>query len=67
MKRVMTSNGYGNCPDLARLIAGRVGPGLVLEVGRVEARCSARVAEPGRRLSTGLGDLYEAVRGRGAL
>ena len=41
LKRAVTNNGYGDCPDLARLIAGRVGPGLVLEVGRVKARCSA--------------------------
>ena len=37
---------------------GWTGQGPVLSWG---------VAEPGRRLSTGLGDLYEAVRGRKAL
>ena len=37
---------------------GWTGQGPVLSWG---------VAEPGRRLSTGLGDLYEAVRGRRAL
>ena len=66
-KRAVTSNGYGDCPDLARLKAGRVGSGQVL--GLVGSRPGAQheVAEPGLRSSTGLGYLCDAVRGREVL
>ena len=35
LKREVTNNGYGDCPDLAKINVGRVGPGLLLEVGHV--------------------------------
>ena len=47
LKREVTNNGYRDCPDLARINAGRVGAGLVLEVGRVKARCLARSRSAG--------------------
>ena len=42
LKREVTINGYRDCPDLARINAGRVGAGLALEVDRVRARYPAR-------------------------
>jgi hypothetical protein len=50
LKREVTINGYRDCPDLARINAGRVGASLVLEVGRVMARCPARSHSAGAEL-----------------
>ena len=64
---VAVINGYRDCPDLARIDAGRVGASLVLEDGRVKARSRPGVTAPGLSLWSGLGDLYAAVRGCRAL
>ena len=50
LKREVTINGYRDCPDLARINVGRVGAGLVLEVGRVGARYPARSYSTGAEL-----------------
>ena len=67
LKREVTNNGYGDCPDLAKINAGRAGAGLVLEVERVRARCPSRSHSAVAEFVSGLDDLYEAVRGCRAL